>query len=117
VAPTVRVLPQSKASNLLLGLALMLVGLAVVFWAFSGEQAYNRNYFYVAILATVLALFGTVLLANSRVVASRKPALASRAAVELVRLQCPKCSAAFEAEGVRPFHATCPSCGARGRVT
>lgn len=30
---------------------------------------------------------------------------------ERVTLKCPSCSAQFAAEGVRPFAATCPSCG------
>lgn len=131
-----RVLPQSKALNIRLGLALLILGLLVVFWSFSGNQAYDIRFFYVAVAATLLCLYGTVLLANSRVVSEKQrrdraraakgtaaPARAAPAeaappadAREWVRLQCPSCGTVFEEEGVRPFTAVCPNCKASGAV-
>jgi hypothetical protein len=138
VTAAMRVLPRDKSLNIRLGLALLCAGLLLVFWTFSGNQAYDIKFFYVAIVATALALYGTVLLANSRVLNERqrrvkartattapppmsgaeaKPAPASPAAArEWVRLQCPSCGSVFEEEGVRPFTAVCPNCKSSGAV-
>ena len=114
-----KVLPQDKALNIRLGLALLVVGLLVVFLSFSGNQAYDIRFFYVAIVGSILSVYGTVLLANSRVVSEkrRKAQAATKSGVrEWVRLQCPQCSTTFEAEGERPFTAFCPNCASSGQV-
>ena len=114
-----RVLPRSKQVNVRAGLALLVVGLLVAFWSFSGNQAYNVTFFYIALAATLLALYGTVLLANSRVVSEkrRKAQAANKAeAREWVKLQCPSCGQTFDTEGVRPFTALCPHCASSGLI-
>jgi uncharacterized membrane protein YfcA len=112
-------LPRDRALNVRLGLALLVVGLAVVFVAFSGNQAYDMTYFYVAFAGSVLTIYGAVLLAHSRVVSEqrRKAHQANKDGPrEWVRLQCPSCSTTFDAEGVRPFTAVCPNCASSGMV-
>ncbi|HEV8361409.1 MAG TPA: hypothetical protein VGR28_13245 [Candidatus Thermoplasmatota archaeon] len=118
MATAMRALPQSKALNIRLGLALTVAGTLVVFWSFSGNQAYDIKFFYLAILGALLALYGTVLLANSRVVSEqrRRVRAAAQASREWVRLQCPSCNFVFEEEGARPFTAICPNCKASGRI-
>lgn len=118
-AMAVRVLPQDKATNVRLGAALLAVGVLLVFYAFSGEQAYNLAFFYVAIVGAVLSTYGAVLLANSRVVSERHRRLqrqAKEGVREWVRLECPQCSNVFESEGVRPFTAICPNCASSGVI-
>lgn len=118
MAVAVRALPRSKALNVRLGLALLVLGTLVVFWAFSGEQAYNQLYFWVAVLGSAAALYGCVLLANSRVVSEKRRKLHARAGAprEWVRLQCPSCGHVFEEEGARPFTAVCPGCKSSGLI-
>jgi uncharacterized membrane protein len=119
VSAAVRVLPQSKALNIRLGAAVLVVGLLLVFYSFSGNQAYDIRFFYLALVGTVLSLYGTVLLANSRVVSEkrRKVQAGKDAPREWVRLQCPQCSAVFETEGARPFTAICPECKSSGLIS
>lgn len=115
----VRVLPRSKAANVRLGAALLTIGVLVVFYAFSGEQAYNITFFYLAVVGAVLSCYGSVLLANSRVVSERHRKLqrqAKEGVREWVRLACPQCGSVFEAEGVRPFNAICPHCASSGLI-
>jgi hypothetical protein len=118
VGATVKLLPQEKATNVRAGAALLLVGLLVVFWSFSGSQAYDIKFFYLALVGAILAVYGSVLLANSRVVSERHRRIraAQRAAAprEWVRLECPTCRTVFEAEGERPFTAICPNCASSG---
>lgn len=117
VASALPGLPRSKALNVRAGLALLALGLAVAFWSFSGNQAYDLKFFYLAVVSTAVGLFGAVLLANSRVVSQKRRAHPkAQAPREWVRLECPRCSAAFEVEGERPFTAVCPSCGSSGLV-
>lgn len=113
-----RALPQSKALNVRLGAALGVAGLLLVIVSFSGNQAYDIRFFYLAILGAALCLYGMVLLANSRVVSAKRAALrqASKAPREWVRLQCPRCGEAFDEEGQRPFEAVCPRCKASGLI-
>ena len=118
-AMAVRVLPQDKAMNVRLGAALLTVGVLVVFYAFSGDAAYNIAFFYLALVGSVLACYGSVLLANSRVVSERHRRLqrqAKEGVREWVRLQCPQCGDVFSTEGVRPFTAVCPSCASSGLI-
>lgn len=42
---------------------------------------------------------------------ARRPPSAERARLERATLRCPACDAVFEAEGRRPFDATCRACG------
>lgn len=114
-----RALPQDRALNVRLGLLLLVLGLVLVFVSFSGDQAYDMAFFFLAILGTVLCLYGTVLLANSRVVSEKRRRLHQQAKTgvrEWIRLQCPTCQNSFEAEGVRPFTAVCPSCATSGEI-
>lgn len=113
----VKLLPEDKALNVRLGLALLVLGLLVVFVSFSGDQAYDMTFFYVAVLGSVVTLYGTVLLANSRVVSEKRRRAHRQAAQgprEWVRMECPNCGNTFESEGVRPFTAVCPHCSSSG---
>jgi len=119
------VLPQSKSLSVRLGVALGLLGILLDLVSFSGNFAYDIKFFYVAVLGVVIGLYGMVLLANSRVLSTKRPkrpAAAARepasplASREWVRLQCPSCGHVFEAEGTRPFRATCPRCSAGGLI-
>lgn len=127
-----RALPQSKPLSIRLGIALGVLGILLVLVSFSGNFAYDIRFFYLAVLGTFLGAYGMVLLANSRVLSTKRPARrpgAERAAEaprvpagpapagpEWVRVQCPRCGEVFEAGGTRPFHAACPRCAARGLI-
>jgi Zn finger protein HypA/HybF involved in hydrogenase expression len=121
VAVAFKSLPQDKALNVRLGAGLLVLGLLIVFYSFSGNQAYDLTFFYLAIGGTILAVYGTVLLANSRVVNERRRRVHAKSAAgaevrEWIRLQCPQCSTVFEEEGARPFTAICPNCKSSGRI-
>jgi hypothetical protein len=114
-----RLLPQGKQLNIRLGILLAVVGLVVTTVSFSGTYAYDLRFFYLAIVGSVLSLYGMVLLANSRVVSERRTQRRRQTAGaprEWVRLQCPRCGTVFEEEGARPFQAVCPSCKASGLI-
>ncbi|MCA1813511.1 MAG: CpXC domain-containing protein [Halobacteriales archaeon] len=119
----VRILPQSKALSVRLGIALGVLGIVLVLVSFSGSFAYDIAFFYLAIAGVVIGLYGMVLLANSRVLSTKRPRRAAHAepvnplaSREWVRLQCPSCGNVFETEGTRPFRATCPRCQAAGLI-
>jgi hypothetical protein len=120
----VHVLPRSKQLSVRLGIALGVLGIMLDLVSFSGTFAYDLRFFYVAVLGVVLGLYGMVLLANSRVLSTKRPRRAAaareparpRAEREWLRLQCPTCAHVFEAEGARPFRATCPRCGTAGVI-
>ena len=118
VAVALRALPQDRSLNVRLGAALLTVGLLLVFFSFSGNQAYDIRFFYVATLGTVVGLYGAVMLAYSRVArtGAKRAAAPSDAPREWVRMQCPACSTVFSEEGARPFTVTCPNCKRAGLV-
>lgn len=108
--------PRDRALNVRLGTAFLALGLVVVLVSFSGNQAYDLKFFYVALLGTIASLLGAALLANSRVVGQGGARRREAGVREWLRLECPHCGAPFEAEGARPFTASCPRCGRAGTV-